>query len=530
MKVKFGKQEGRFSVAGPAFRIVLALLACLIAGSAWLLSQGQSVSACGDTCYEYGIQLDGIWLAYWIDTVVEVPGSGYWTFNVDPNNTNQYSNPVWSGTVICTFHLNPGYAFVRWELNGLPTTYVSGYTVTVSNKSDYWQSYLTDHNGYFYLSALCDPSTVTIETKTATGFVWDTPAAAGTYTVAIGSYFTIAVEIAPAYQANYEFGGWLGDSDTLDAIVDTSSMTTSIFVTDVLFDTAGGDYWVQPSLKSKAPSAEATLDVFTQAASTTVWYNASGYKCPALSGGSDNEMVTGLAVGSVVGVYTETTDNGSVFTGWSCVGCTASDATATCTAITITQAGADTCEATWGQQSEQVYVVTIAASGGGTTSPVPGSYNYMYGTPCIAYAVAKSGYTFSTWSGQDPTAYLHGTSIEFVVTHNVTITAYFSTPGGGGPSGPGATTQGLWGDLLNILDDVGLGNSMGKMFATVIGMLLAFILCRKSKAMSIVAPLAVLGVAIVGNWVSLWIVILLALGLGVTIAGFALRKVSGRGA
>jgi len=502
--------------------LIAALFLTLITG----LAQPQHTRACGSTCDGYGIRLEGLWLGYWIDTVVEVPNSGYWTFSKVANDTNQYGNPTWSGTTVCTFHLNPGYAFVRWYNNGLDVSNISGYTVTVSNSQGYFTSYLDDHNGMFYLSALCDPSTVQIETKIATGFVWDTPAAAGLYTVSIGSYFSVKCEIASAYTANYEFGGWLGDSATMSAVTNPASMDTTIFITDVVFTSSTASYWIQPSLKSKAVADEASLNVFTTSDNCTVWYDATGYNANPGSGGSDNETVTGISIGSVVGIMTETTEPTNVFLGWVCTGCQATDATVATSSVIIRATDASA-EATWGTQASQTYVVTVATGTGGTTSPVPGAYNYQYGTPCTLFAVPKSGYSFNNWGGGDPASYINGTEIEFTVTHAVTLTAYFIKDTGTA-TGPPAVTTGLWGAMLQSMTSVGLGNDMGRMMIIIVLMALAALVMHNNKTMRIVAPLGVLGLGIVGGWVPIWITVLLAVGAGIGFLGWFSKR-SGAG-
>ena len=83
------------------------------------------------------------------------------------------------------------------------------------------------------------------------------------------------------------------------------------------------------------------------------------------------------------------------------------------------------------------YSLTVAAGGGGTTDPSPGTYKYDVGTAVTIRAVPNSGYTFSGWSGD-----ASGTANPLTVTmdSNKSVTAGFTKvqsedDGGGGGGG-----------------------------------------------------------------------------------------------
>ena len=69
--------------------------------------------------------------------------------------------------------------------------------------------------------------------------------------------------------------------------------------------------------------------------------------------------------------------------------------------------------------------LTLAADGGGTTDPVPGTYNYDYGKELIIKALANSGYEFTGWSDANPLA-----ERKITLTEDITLTANFKLSGG----------------------------------------------------------------------------------------------------
>jgi uncharacterized repeat protein (TIGR02543 family) len=67
-------------------------------------------------------------------------------------------------------------------------------------------------------------------------------------------------------------------------------------------------------------------------------------------------------------------------------------------------------------------MLTIAAGTGGTTNPLPGIYDYSYGTQVQVTAVPDSGYQFSGWSGNASGA---TTPITITMDSDKSITANF---------------------------------------------------------------------------------------------------------
>jgi len=65
---------------------------------------------------------------------------------------------------------------------------------------------------------------------------------------------------------------------------------------------------------------------------------------------------------------------------------------------------------------------------------------------------------------------------------------------------------------------------MGRMFVVLFAMVALVIAARDNKLFRIVLPLGVLGVGIIGGWVPVWIVVLLAIGAAFTLLQFARSK------
>ena len=93
----------------------------------------------------------------------------------------------------------------------------------------------------------------------------------------------------------------------------------------------------------------------------------------------------------------------------------------------------------------------------------------------------------------------------------------------------GGITEGAGEDILHVLDLFGLDNTVGHWIVLLVLMVGGFILCRKSQILRVVVPLVVLAIAIVMNWIDTWIIVLLALGAGVTIFSLLRKKAVGGG-
>jgi len=106
-------------------------------------------------------------------------------------------------------------------------------------------------------------------------------------------------------------------------------------------------------------------------------------------------------------------NSGYQFSGWS------GDASGTSNPTTITMDSDKSITANFIRQ----YTLTIVAGTGGTTSPLPGSYDYDSGTQVSVTATASSGYQFSGWSGD-----ASGTVNPITITMNAdkSVTANFT--------------------------------------------------------------------------------------------------------
>ena len=84
------------------------------------------------------------------------------------------------------------------------------------------------------------------------------------------------------------------------------------------------------------------------------------------------------------------------------------------------------------------YTLTLSAGAGGTTDPVPGTYNYDQGTQVSLKAVPASGYEFSNWSGD-----VSGTTNPVTVTmdSDKSATANFKQKSDGAEGNGGETKK-----------------------------------------------------------------------------------------
>ena len=71
------------------------------------------------------------------------------------------------------------------------------------------------------------------------------------------------------------------------------------------------------------------------------------------------------------------------------------------------------------------YNLTISATAGGTTEPVPGDYLYVIGTPVDVSATPDSGYVFSHWSGDVPSGHEYDNPVTLTMNADTTVTANF---------------------------------------------------------------------------------------------------------
>lgn len=115
-----------------------------------------------------------------------------------------------------------------------------------------------------------------------------------------------------------------------------------------------------------------------------------------------------------------------------------------------------------------------------------------------------------TFSGDSTWSYIH--DIEFQVTKK------------------GALTGGDIADSISIwLSNIGMDNPAGYWIVTLVGMILLFLFAYKSPLMRIILPLGLLGFMIIQSYLDVWVIVLLALGAGLTLFGLFRKKVHGSG-
>ncbi len=95
----------------------------------------------------------------------------------------------------------------------------------------------------------------------------------------------------------------------------------------------------------------------------------------------------------------------------------------------------------------------------------------------------------------------------------------------GGGFGGGDTNVKLW--LEDSLDSLGLNNAPGYWIAIMVVMGVAFYGFRRSEVLRVLVPLLILGLGMVIGWIETWIIVLLALGAGVTIFMLLRKRIAG---
>jgi hypothetical protein len=71
------------------------------------------------------------------------------------------------------------------------------------------------------------------------------------------------------------------------------------------------------------------------------------------------------------------------------------------------------------------FSLTIIATTGGSTQPIPGFYHFYKGTEKQIFAVPDSNHTFSHWSGNVPPNDVNTNPLILMITRDRTITAHF---------------------------------------------------------------------------------------------------------
>lgn len=89
--------------------------------------------------------------------------------------------------------------------------------------------------------------------------------------------------------------------------------------------------------------------------------------------------------------------------------------------------------------------------------------------------------------------------------------------------------SGIWEAFLNFIGAHNLDSDVGHWIVVILVMVLLFLISYKSSILRVALPLLVLGAAFVANWIDQWLIVLLALGAGLTLWGIFRRKASGGG-
>lgn len=87
----------------------------------------------------------------------------------------------------------------------------------------------------------------------------------------------------------------------------------------------------------------------------------------------------------------------------------------------------------------------------------------------------------------------------------------------------------IFDNMMNWLDGVGLDNPTGHWLIMLILMAVAFVTAYKSELLRVVFPMGIVGLFIVMGWVDIWVIVLLALGAGLSFYSLFRRKAQGGG-
>ncbi len=213
---------------------------------------------------------------------------------------------------------------------------------------------------------------------------------------------TATTDSSGSYSLNVS-DGWSGTATPAKAGYTFSP--TSIDYTTITSDQAAQDY-------------TATILTYTISGNVGTAVSAASIRIQAALSGVVMDGLPGDPTTDASGNYTATADYG--FSG---------TVTPTLAGYSFTPSSRDYTNVTSDQTSHNYtasiiqHTLTISAGTGGTTDPVPGSYQHDYGTQVQVTATADSGYEFSGWTGD-----ASGTTSPITITMDAdkTITATFS--------------------------------------------------------------------------------------------------------
>lgn len=113
----------------------------------------------------------------------------------------------------------------------------------------------------------------------------------------------------------------------------------------------------------------------------------------------------------------------------------------------------------------------------------------------------------------------------YVYIHDIHFTVGEVAEDGVIPEGAGDIID----NVTEWLEQYGLDNPAGHWLIMIIAMVILFVVSYKSELLRVVFPLLVLGICIIIQWVDTWVVVLLALGAGLSIYSLFRRKAQGGG-
>jgi len=347
------------------------------------------------------------------DLTITVSPAGSGT-TVPAAGTHEYEEDE---VVTITATAATGYEFDHWS--GAATGTTTSATVTMTSDKT-----LTAH---FTEVA---PVTYTLTMAVA-------PAGSGTTTPAVGTHDYDAgtvVDITATPASGYQFDSWTGDVANANSATTTVTMNADETVTAnfvQLFNSWTGDV-------ANATSATTTVtmnaDETVTANFTVMTYTLTMAVSPAGGGTTDPAVGThDYDAGTVVDI-TATAAAGYQFDSW-----TGAVANATSATTTVTMNADKTVTANF----VQLFTLTMAVSGNGSTDPAVGDHEYAAGTVVDITATPDVDSYFVNWTGDVADGNSESTTVtvdaDKTVTANFTATAYTLTMAVS-PEGAGTTT------------------------------------------------------------------------------------------
>ena len=441
------------------------------------------------------------------------------TVNVPPPDDPDLGTWSYIHSYTLTATATSGFVLSGWA--GCPASWVNGNTVVVNpDKDTESKAFMLNAQGSITIYAYFQRTTVPITCLGVDGITWTN--GGGLKGVAINEALNISVALTTAKAVLYEFAGWSCSHNVLHAIDDymnTQGMpglyrASPTYVTPT-YDWSDEAYsWVKPVLRLKAPAVDNV---------TITWDGGDG-------GHFKYDNPVEVPVGTSVTQEWESDNAMIVFSHWTLVNATCTNTESYFTQFMGTAAGTATITCvTDNADFTTYYTVTVEKEGAGNTIPSPGVHTYLKGSTITLLAIPATGYELSRWEGLNGGQQSSALEVDQRVwVDEAVYRAVFTKKSFGGPgtppTGPAATATGLWERISTSLNTVGLNNQMGRAFFLLGLMVLVMVAARNNKAMRVILPLCVLGVGIIGGWVPIWVVVLLAVGAGFSLIQFFKSK------